>query len=618
MKGCCFPFLDLITSPEKMKAFLQRNDDFRPDALAILGVEGSSLSYCRLSRHIEETGAQLNSWGIGRNDRIALALPNGPEMATAFLSIASVATCAPLNPAYSKTEFEFFLTDLKAKALIVLAGEDSPARQVAHDRNIPVIELATGGEGEAGIFQLKLLASLAPSPGIEKGSAQPEDIALVLHTSGTTARPKIVPLTQRNLVMSARNVREILHLKPEDLCLNVMPLFHIHGIVAALLASLEAGGSVICASGFQSDNFGSWLAKFSPTWYTAVPTIHRAVLDSLARYPETSVGHSLKFIRSSSSALPPSLMDEMEETFHLPVIEAYGMTEAAHQMACNPLPPGERKPGSVGLAAGPDVAIMDEKGNLLQPMSIGEIVIRGDNVMAGYENNPEANASAFSRGWFRTGDQGYLDEDRYLFISGRIKEIINRGGEKISPREIDEALMGHPDVAQGVAFAIPHPNLGEDIAAAVVLRGDGAATAREIREFAFSRLSDFKVPTQVLIVDEIPKGSTGKLQRIGLAEKLAYLLKPEYTAPEGPVESALVEIWAKVLGLSSIGAGDNFFALGGDSLSATRVISRIKQAFDLDLPLDKIFREPVLRELAIFIETFLLEEIEALSEENVV
>ena len=352
------------------------------------------------------------------------------------------------------------------------------------------------------------------------GLAEPDDTALVLHTSGTTSRPKIVPLLQRNVVASARNIVATLALGPGDVCLNIMPLFHIHGLMAATLASLAAGAQVSCSPGFNALRFFHWLDDVKPTWYTAVPTMHQAILARAERHHDSLARCRLRLIRSSSASLPPQVMAQLERTFRAPVIEAYGMTEAAHQMASNPLPPRPRKPGSVGVAAGPDVAIMDERGALLPGGEIGEVVIRGTNVTPGYESNPEANAKAFTNGWFRTGDQGALDEEGYLRLTGRLKELINRGGEKISPLEIDEALMHHPAVQQVVAFGMPHEQLGEEVAAAVVLREGQHATERELREFAATRLIHFKVPRKIVIVTEIPKGATGKLQRIGLAAKL--------------------------------------------------------------------------------------------------
>ena len=406
-------------------------------------------------------------------------------------------------------------------------GEDSPcdisrgifAGEVGVPRLVR-LTLVADENGPAGNFTLEGESAGAAETG---GLADADDVALVLHTSGTTSRPKIVPLTQRNVTASARHIGASLNLVAGDKCMNIMPLFHIHGLIAAVLSSLGAGASVHCAPGFNALRVYGWLDEIEPTWYTAVPTMHQAILSRASRNAESMerARNNLRLVRSSSSSLPPQVMKELEDTFDVPVVEAYGMTEAAHQMACNPLPPAVRKPGSVGIAAGPEVAIMDEsESNLLAIGEIGEIVIRGPNVTPGYENNPEANASAFTDGWFRTGDQGVMDDEGYISITGRLKEIINRGGEKISPREVDEVLMDHPAVAQAVTFAMPHDKLGEEVAAAIVLREGESAEEGDVREFVSGHLADFKVPRRVLILEEIPKGATGKLQRIGLAEKL--------------------------------------------------------------------------------------------------
>jgi acyl-CoA synthetase (AMP-forming)/AMP-acid ligase II len=345
-------------------------------------------------------------------------------------------------------------------------------------------------------------------------------VALVLHTSGTTSRPKIVPLTARNISASAQSIAATLALTPADRCLNIMPLFHIHGLIAATLASMAAGAYIACTPGFNAMRFFGWMEAVRPTWYTAVPTMHQAILSRAARNREIIAATPLRFVRSSSASLPVPVLRELEETFGCPVIEAYGMTEASHQMASNPLPPAPRKPGTVGIAAGPEVAVMSEDGRLLPAGETGEIVIRGENVTRGYQNNPKANAENFTHGWFRTGDQGVMDAEGYLTISGRLKEIINRGGEKVSPREVDDVLMEHPAVGQAVTFALPHAKLGEEVAAVIVLRDGAQVEARELREFAAKHLAPFKVPREILFRDEIPKGATGKLQRIGLAEKL--------------------------------------------------------------------------------------------------
>jgi acyl-CoA synthetase (AMP-forming)/AMP-acid ligase II len=490
------------------------------DGAPALGAPGlPDLDYAGLRRQIIQTIALLNGIGIGRNDRVALVLKNGPEMASAFLAVALGATAAPLNPAYRADEFEFYLSDLKARALIVERGSDSPARTVAAQMGIAIIELVANGESGAGRFTLHLVGH-APGKLGRGGFAAVDDIALILHTSGTTSRPKIVPLSQRNVAASAANISQVLRLTKEDRGLNIMPLFHIHGLIAGLLAPLSAGSYVSCSPGFNALRFFAWMEAVAPTWYTAVPTMHQVILTRAAQNREVIARHPLRFLRSSSSSMPTKVISELEAVFDAPLIESYGMTEAAHQMCSNPLPPAGRKPGTVGLAAGPEVAIMGEHGEILPPNVTGEIVIRGTNVTQGYENNPKANAEAFREGWFRTGDQGVMDEEGYFTITGRLKEIIIRGGEKISPREVDEVLMDHPAILQVVTFGIPHEKLGEEVGVVVVLRETQTATEQEIREFAALRLADFKVPRKVLFMTEIPKGATGKLQRIGLAEKL--------------------------------------------------------------------------------------------------
>jgi acyl-CoA synthetase (AMP-forming)/AMP-acid ligase II len=476
------------------------------------------LSFHALRALTERTGATLNAAGIGCGDRVAIVLANGPEAAASFLAVACHAVTAPLNASYRAEEFAFYLSDLGAKALIVQQGAESPARAVAAAQGIPVIELVPD-DTAAGSFTLLPPPGLSGTPA-SGGPAGADDVALVLHTSGTTARPKIVPLSHANLAASARHIGRTLRLTPDDVCLNIMPLFHIHGLIAAVLSSVAAGGSVVCTPGLSGFRFFTWLREVRPTWYTAVPTMHQALLDLAPRFKDVIAAGRLRFIRSSSASLPPPVMAAMEAAFGVPVIESYGMTEATHQMASNPLPPAPRFAGSVGLAAGPDIAIMDAHGALLPAGSAGEVVIRGPNVTTGYENNPAANASAFHDGWFRTGDEGVLDAGGYLRLTGRLKEIINRGGEKIAPIEVDNILMEHEAVQQVVTFAMPSRTFGEDVAAAVVLADGAAADAEALRTFVAARLAPFKVPRTIVFLKEIPKGATGKLQRIGLADRL--------------------------------------------------------------------------------------------------
>lgn len=487
---------------------------------AITSPGGVALSYAGLRAHVANTVAELNSRGIGANDRVAIVLDNGPEMATAFLAIGAGATAAPLNPSYRADEYEFYLTDLRSKLLVIAAGKETPAEAVAVKLGIPVARLTPHPENGAGSFSLEFPAGMSASAPQAPRMAAPDDIALVLHTSGTTSRPKIVPLAQRNVCASAGNICRSLALTKSDIGMVVMPLFHIHGLMAALLAPLSAGGTVSCTTGFNALKFCAWLSEAKPTWYTAVPTMHQAILLRAPKNADAVAASHLRFARSSSSSLPPTVLAELERVFRTRVVEAYGMTEASHQMASNPLAPKERKPGTVGLAAGPEIRVVNEQGQTVDVGARGEIVIKGGNVMTAYENNPDANATAFIDGWFRTGDVGTMDDEGYLSIVGRLKEIINRGGEKISPREVDEIIMEHPAVHQCVCFAVPHDMLGEEVGAAIVLREGYTADEKELRAFAAIKLADFKVPKKIVIVKEIPVGATGKLQRIGLAAKL--------------------------------------------------------------------------------------------------
>ena len=477
-------------------------------------------TYGDLKKLTAYVSSRLRSYGIAVADRVAIVLPNGPEMASAFITMAQSCTTAPLNPNYREEEYLFYLKDLNAKALVVLQDYNGPALAAANHLNISVIKVSVNPEHLAGEFEL--LGEIHNSV-ISQRLPTPQDVALILHTSGTTSKPKIVPLLHSNIVSSAENIKSSLSLSEDDLCMNIMPLFHIHGLIAALSASIAAGGSVWCSPGFDALKFFRWLDDASPSWFTAVPTMHQAILARSKRNKDTIEKNKLRFLRSSSASLPSQVMKELERVFSAPIIEGYGMTEATHQMASNPLPPLVQKPGSVGCEAGPKIRIAHELENHLID-GTGEVVISGPNVTPGYENNFEANKKSFfyfeGERWFRTGDQGAFDHDGYLSLTGRLKEIINRGGEKISPLEVDEVLMDHPSVAQVVTFAVPHEKLGEDVAAALVLEEGSEVTENDLRAFASDRMVEFKVPKQIVILSEIPKGATGKLQRIGLAKKL--------------------------------------------------------------------------------------------------
>jgi acyl-CoA synthetase (AMP-forming)/AMP-acid ligase II/acyl carrier protein len=568
---------------ESIEGLLAAQADRSPEAPALLAEGKAVVTYARLHDQVKLFQGLLRAAGIGSNDRVAVVLPNGPGMAVTFLGVASAATCAPLNPTYAAPEFEFYLDDLDARAVIVPSNWDSPVREVARKRGIAILELTTNVASDGLTFGLDGLEGQLP---IEAERAAPDAIALILHTSGTTARPKMIRLTQANLCASAANIRSTLRLSADDRCMNVMPLFHIHGLIAALLSSLASGASVVCTPGFSPTRFFEWLDEFRPTWYTAVPSMHQEVLARAAAQQDVLSRCQLRFVRSSSAALSPTVMSELERIFDAPVIQAFGMTEASHQIASNPLPPAARKPGSVGLPTC-DVAILDDQNEPLPQGASGEIAIRGGNVTTvkpspGRELTPRAADE-----WFRTGDVGYVDEDGYLFLSGRIKEIINRGGEKIAPSEVDYVLLAHPDVAQAVCCAVPDARLGEDVIAVVVRRQGANVTERELREFASKQIAPFKVPRRIMFMEQIPKGPTGKIQRIGLAKRLGIeslaFAQPgasaPFAAPATAAESAIAQMWAEVLGVDTVGRQDNFFELGGDSLMAADIIVRMEHQF---------------------------------------
>ncbi|HWP47322.1 MAG TPA: acyl--CoA ligase [Candidatus Limnocylindrales bacterium] len=479
----------------------------------VLPETGIRITYDSLRAQVMSIAHTFAKAGIYPGDRIALALPNGLPAIVCFLAASFVGTAAPLNPGYRYEEFCFYLEDTAARVLVIPPEGGDEARRAAGER-IPVLTVEIDSDGLVRLSTPERGHPARHSPRLEP---YPEDIALVLHTSGSTGRPKRVPLRHFNLAVSARNIVNTYKLNPDDVSLCVMPLFHVHGLVASVLSTLLSGGTVVVPARFNPLSFWRIVRDHRVTWYSAVPTIHQLLLARTGKGSEKPAGtESLRFIRSCSAPLSPELMQRMEEIFEVPVLEAYGMTEAAHQMASNPLPPGIRKPGTVGRGTGVQIGIMDSTGQLLEPGQPGEVVIQGANVIQGYENNPEANISSFVNRWFRTGDQGVLDGDGYLRLIGRIKELINRGGEKISPREIDEVLLTHPAVTEAVCFGVPHPTWGEEVAAAVVLQQQ--VSESDLLRYCQDRLADFKCPKKIYLVDSIPRTATGKIQRRAVAE----------------------------------------------------------------------------------------------------
>jgi len=569
-----------------------------PAAPAIVSAEGATLTWAQLGTQLERTRAALHSNGIGPTDRIAIVLPNGPALASAFLTISACAASAPLNPTYSENEFTFFLSDLRAKAVVVEGN--GPAAEIASWLGLPILNLEADNSAP-GFFNLR---GPCNAPERAQPPATPDNIALLLHTSGTTARPKLVPLSHVNLLTSARNMVAWLQLGQEDRCLNVMPLFHIHGLVGGLLAPIAAGGSSICPPVFEPDKFFTWLGATRPTWYTAVPTMHRAIVARADQHRVTIEACPIRFVRSSSASLHPKLLADLGSTFQARVVEAYSMTEGAHQVTSNPLVPSLDKEGTVGLAAGPEVAILDDTGRFLPHGEVGEVAIRGPSVMKGYDGNPEANAVSFVGEWFRTGDQGRVDAEGYLTLTGRLKEQINRGGEKISPVEIDRVLLDHSDILDAVSFSFPHPTLGEEIAAAVVPRRGLKVTGSEVRTFLRQHLAPFKVPRRILIVGELPKGPTGKLQRRLLAEIFGLTASNRATTSSQSeiavscLEIELAKIWSKVLKVQSVGFEDDFLEKGGDSLAASQMLLEVEELVGRTVPETVLFDSPTIRQMA--------------------
>ena len=615
-------------TPATISELLLAQASAQPDAPALLAPQRPPLSYSALQNQVQALARELHARGVTASTRVGVLLPNGPEAAAAILGVAACAACAPLNPALQAAELRADLRSLRIELMMILRGQTGPIRDVARDLALPLLEIEVNLGAPAGQFECRAaLPAVVPAAVPAPLPCKPLDLALLLQTSGTTARPKVVPLSQANLVASARGIAAHLALAPQDRCLNVMPLFHIHGLVGTLLATLAAGGSIVCTPGFDGEAFFRWTAQLEPTWYSAVPTIHQAVLAHGAAYRQEAPAHRFRFVRSSSAALPGATLRQLEGLLGAPVVEAYGMTEASHQMASNLLGKGAQTPGSVGVAAGAQIAILGPAGEFLSLGQPGEIAVRGPGVMAGYEDNPQANAEAFADGWFRTGDLGHLDAQERLFITGRLKEMVNRAGEKISPREIDEVLLEHECVAQAAAFGVPHASLGEDLAAVVVLRAGARVGEAELRAFLFTRLAEFKVPSQIIFLSTIPTGATGKVQRTQLHQTMSAALTRPFVAPDTPLERSLERIFCEVLECSRLGAHDNFFARGGDSLRGARVMARVNLEFGVALPTIALFRHPSLSELAQEVqrllaqrragEAALQDEIDSLSDDEV-
>ncbi|KAK4752192.1 hypothetical protein SAY87_020990 [Trapa incisa] len=501
-----------------LTSLLKRTASDFPHRRAICVSGRFDLTHAQLDELVDHAASHLVAAGVGPGDVVALTFPNIVELVIMFLAvIRSRATAAPLNSAYTAEEFEFYLSDSESKLLLIPQQGNQPAQAAASKLNIPHVAATLASPNS----KITLSAASGPDPEpVSKLSNDPDDVALFLHTSGTTSRPKGVPLSQSNLAASVKNIMSVYELTETDSTVIVLPLFHVHGLMAGLLSSLCAGAAVVlpAAGRFSASTFWADMNGYGATWYTAVPTIHQIILDRHLTKPEPSYP-KLRFIRSCSASLAPRILERLEESFGAPVLEAYAMTEASHLMSSNPLPEyGPHKPGSVGKPVGQEMAILDENGVVQKEGARGEVCIRGPNVTRGYKNNPKANKQAFQFSWFHTGDIGYMDSDGYLHLVGRIKELINRGGEKISPIEVDAVLLSHPDISQAVAFGVPDDKYGEEINCAVIPREGVRVTEGDVVEFCKKNLASFKVPKKVFLTETLPKTASGKIQRRIVAE----------------------------------------------------------------------------------------------------
>ncbi len=564
-----------------IQAVIQEQAQRFPEGLALTAPTGLPLSYHRLDSLLRSTLRRFKELDIGPHCRVAVVMPRGPEAVVSSLAAMAGAVCLPLNPDCHEHEFRTRLDRLMAHCVLTWTEAAPALLSAARALGLPVVRAALQRGGEAGEIRI---ADMDPAVLPEPRAGSAIAVGVVMLTSGTTGEPKRVPLTESNLCASAADIRRWMDLGPGDRFLCVAPPYHIVGITL-VLASLSAGSCTFCAPGLDATRFFGWMEQFRPTWFWAAPAILRELLRLARQHQHIVDSCPLRFIRVGAASLPPEVLREAEEIFHAPVIENYGMTEAAPQITCNPLPPGERKPGSAGRPAGPEVRIVSERGEPATAGAIGEIVVRGANITSGYENDPEGNAAAFRSGWFHTGDMGYCDPDGYLFVTGRRKEMIKRGGESIFPREVEEVLLRHPAIADAVVFGMPHPLLQEDVAAAIVPREGTSVTEAEVRAYARASLMDAKVPRRIVIVSQIPRTAAGKVSRVGMAERLGMTPEirhpvPTITAQPGtPLQEKLGDIWRQILGVERIGLDDDFFEHGGGSLLFAVLCQRIEQEF---------------------------------------
>ncbi|MGZ8156211.1 MAG: non-ribosomal peptide synthetase, partial [Burkholderiales bacterium] len=567
----------------------------QPTAPALHVPGRRTLSYADLGAQIRYVRRQVGGWGVVRGDLIAGVIPPRPEMALACATFPAVATFAPLSPALTSDSYAELLTRLRPKVVILPDEIDHPIRTAARRCGVAEVDLRTDASAPAGMFTVELARQ---QESLSRAAPSRRDWAYVIATSGTTGRPKLVPRSHRQLALHAESLGELCRLGADDVGCHLLRMHHTHGIDAALMIPLLRGSSVVCLPEFDIEGFFTALDEYRVSWLTAVFTVYREILRRAPDFREAVARNNLRFMRVTSGLLEPDEADRIEHTFGTPLLVGYGMTEV-RMIAHEPLAPRARKRRSAGVPVCSEVAVVSEAGAICATGEVGEVVVRGPAVFDGYFDDEKATAAAFVDGWFRTGDLGRFDEDGYLYLVGRIKDLINRGGEKIAPAEIDAAIAPIPGIREVATFAIPHQSLGEEIAAAVVVDGTVAIHASDIIEQVRQRLGPKRVPRHIYFVDRLPRTDSGKVRRSELPQLVererldarsaggSHIEEPGVVA--SAMEAALAGIWASVLKAKKVGRADDFFMLGGDSLSGARLLANIKSLFGVDLPLAALF-----------------------------
>ena len=581
--------------------------EMQPDQPAIVSSSFAPLSYRELQYLIRDVRAALRTAGYSRSARIAVAIPNGPQAALAIVAVACSAVSIPLNPRQTLREIEMGFAALRPDAVLLAKGDDSDARRAAERKGVTIIEATPSKKGTLGFGIDKPQAGTAAAPD-EPDEPDPEAPAFILQTSGTAAEPKLIPFSHRNMLAAAARLQAWFNLTPQDRCLSVSPPFYSHGLKVTVFTPLLSGGTVSFPTDASKFDYAEWFEDLRPTWYSAGPTLHRLIFDQTQSRADAKTGHSLRFILSGGAPLSRNVLEGLQDTLGVPVVEHYGSSEAA-QIAANLPPPGRSKLGTCGVPWADTVMIVGEDGHPLPPGEQGEILVGGPTLISGYLNAPELNHASFLNGWFKTGDIGSLDEDGFLTVHGRLNDVINRGGEKISPVEIDDALMRHPAVAEAAAFSVRHPRLGEDVAAAVVLRTGMTATPVELRRFLQDQLASFKIPRRITIQDQLPKGKTGKVLRRQLSASFEEKVEPEtkVTAPRPSEKTALdsgtlviqlTELWERLLQTAPVSLDDDFLEKGGDSLLAVEMLFEVERLTGQTIPTSILFEARTIRQLA--------------------